>query len=312
MENTGIWILFTIIVVVYYYIIWFFFGQDKISADKSLDQIPDDIDPMTAHFLMKTYADSKTAVIGIVSLALEGFVDINDDDGEFLIYKRKEFNDEKRPAEKFIFDTLFYNREYAVLGTYDFHKCMSLKYGLTGVFKNSSVNSRFIKSNKWLHLSVVFLGVVFTGISVFYNDIISVTLMFFVSAIVFLWLANPMKTYTEDGRIVVSTLDVMKYNKKTHGDILWSMVFDCEHELDWKYDADSFDWFGVFDGKVEYFTAMQREENRKQQSNAFLSWLSENMVNSLMSVSSNSKTLFEKGRRKGFRNPAAEKREKKS
>jgi len=307
-ENTGIWIFYTIIVGVYYYIIWFFFGQDKVSSDKSLEKIPDDIDPMTAHYLMKTYADSKTAVIGIVSLALEGYVDINDDDGEFLIYKRKEFTDEKRFAEKFIFDTLFSSRDYAMIGTYDFHKCMSLKYGLTGVFMDSPVNSRFIKSNKWLHLSAVFLGLGFIGVSAFNDDIISIMAMFIVSAIVFFWLSNPMKTYTEDGQIVVSTLDVMKHNKKTQGDVLWSMVFDCEDELDGKYDAGSFDWFGIFEGKVEYLTAMQRKDNRKQQTTAFISWLSENLVDTLISVSGNSKTLHEKGRRKGFRNPAAEKR----
>lgn len=311
MENTGLWIPFTIIVGVYYYIIWFLFGQDKISDEKSLGKIPDDIDPVMAHYLMKKYADSKTTAIGFVSLALDGYIDINDDDGEFLIYKRKEFTDEKRVAEKFIFDTLFYNREYAVLGTYDFHKCISLKYGLNKVFSDSHVDTRFIKKNKLAHLSVVLLGIIFIAISAFYNDVISITSMFIVSGLTFFWLSNPFKTYTEDGRIVVSTLEDLKNKGDASDDVLWAMTFENEYYLDGKYDANSFDWFGAFDGPLDYLTAMQREENRKEQAKSFISWLSENIVDTLNSVSSNSKTLFEKGRRKGFRNPAAEKREKK-
>lgn len=136
--------------------------------------------------------------------------------------------------------------------------------------------------------------------------------MFIVTGLTFFWFSNPFKTYTEDGRIVVSTLEDLKDKGNASDDILWSMTFENEYYLDGKYDADSFDWFGVFDGRLGYLTAMQREENRKEQSKSFISWLSENIVDTLNSVSSNSKTLFEKGRRKGFRNPAAEKREKKS
>jgi len=312
-ENTGIWILFTLIIIGYSYFLWFLVGQDKISDERSLGQIPDGIDPATAHFLMNKLADSRTAAIVIVSLALDGYVDINDDDGEFLIYKRKEFADKDKVIEQFVFNTLFYDREFAVLGTKDSHKCMSLKYGLNRVFKESGIEARFIKSNKWAHLSIVFLGLIFLGFSAYLNDVVSIAIMFLVSAIAFLWFSKPISSYTEEGRTVVSTLEDMKYNGKAPQEIPWSMAFETEYDFDGVYNAGSFDWFGVLENeKVEYLTAMQRKENRKQQAGSFVSWLSENIVDTLNSVSANSRQVFEKGRRKGFRNPAAQKREKKS
>lgn len=311
MENTNLWVLFSAIVVVYYIVIWFLFGKDNISSEKSLRELPEEIDPITAHYLINKMANSKTAAIGIVSLALNGYIDVNDDDGEFLIYKRKNFKEKERLAESFIFNTLFSDRDFAVLGTYDSHKCFSLTYGLHGIFMDSLFHSKFINRNKWLHFSTVFLGLVFVVISAFYSDIVSITIMFCLSLIIFFFFSNPLKSYSKEGERVVSTLDEMSNGIKNKNDILWSMVFDNESYLDKQYTSDSFDWFGVVDGEVTGLTIDQRKENRRSQKESFIKWLSENIVFSLMSVVNNSKTLFEKGRRTGFINAAEEKRKAK-
>jgi len=234
-------------------------------------------------------------VTGIISLACGGYVDIFEDDGEFILYKRKDIPKDHPPEEALIFNSFFHDKNAVLIGKNNFSALNNLRIEITNILYSPEIADRYFISGRIF----LYVGAIFSFLAVLYFALIENTpavLISSVTAVINFIIYFPLfETYTDTGKAVLNWLaeieDENKFMQKEniYKGIPWAIVVGKEAVYDGYVKGEKVEWFDVFDGApVNYLTGLQRESNRKDQKYKFVSWLSKTLLWSLI----NSKTLY--------------------
>jgi len=295
MSFNALLILINLFIWAYHFIAWIWFKKRFASSENKQIDLQKEITPMMASFIRNKSSGYKLMVTGIISLACGGYLDIFEDDGEFILYKRNDIPKDHPPEEALIFNSFFHDKNAVLIGKNNFSALHNLMIEITNMLYSPEITNKYFINGRM----PLYVGAFFSFSAILYFAVIenlSAVLILSTTAVInFVIYFFLLETYTNTGRAVLNRLaeieDENKFMQKEniYEGIPWSVVFGKEEVYDGYIKGETVEWFDVFDGApVNYLTGLQRESNRLDQKYKFVPWLSETLYWSLI----NAKTLY--------------------
>jgi hypothetical protein len=312
--ESNMWFLIALSFWTYHFLVYLNFKSGLKKNRFSSPEQADNISATMAYYLKNRRSGYNHIIIGVVSLACKGYLDIFDDNGIFVLYKRASSPDGLPPEEALIFNILFNDRKAVVFGGVDLN---ILRTELRNMMISPEIKNRFFVSGR----NPMYLGTVGSFAFLTYFGAIENHTAFMVflatTVINFFIYLNLLHSYTEEGENAASYMDgiengyIKPVETNTYSNIPWSMVFNTYKECDQYFTADNCDWFDAYDKETEdVLTKMVRERNRKDHQTKFISWL----FTAMLTAAYSSKVVYAKSRGAKvtqFENPVEKKRKSK-
>jgi uncharacterized membrane protein YgcG len=161
-DNTGmiIAIVGLLFLLCYYYIVWLRVGRDpEPGVIIPLYQAPQGFSPGAARYILNMGYDDKTFTVTLVSLAVKGYLKLNQSKGQYSAKRTsKSFDKDLGPGEKALLKTLFIGSlNHSISFKQQYHSRINSAIVATKTaLQNNYDKAYFLINRKWLKPGIIF------------------------------------------------------------------------------------------------------------------------------------------------------------